>query len=321
MDTLNGVHTPETWDTGGCRVMIRSEGEQMTSKVAWDSAVAQDSGTYNSVAHNRVTSGASESGLLFWICMFLLGLSSSVQAQSDERARLHFASGSSYFNVADYDNALREYQSAYELSGRPELLYNIALCHERLGDLRQAVEHMGRFLSEVEDIENRATLEERYANMQRRLERQFSSGMQESSLQRVEPTSTEAPEQLPQAEPQLQSATESSEKPEKVRSIPVAAIASFVGAGVGVTTFAVFGGLALAKNNDLESCSPNCDSTGNLRTYTALADVGLGLAVVGSALGVLFLLTQDGEKREDTSLTAAPWVGEDSAGLVARGAF
>src|SRR5688500_8872763 len=79
----------------------------------------------------------------------LVSLTSTAWAQpgaqtDDERARMHFQAGNAYFQTGEYDAALREFQRSYELSARPALFYNMALVHERLGNLEQAIAHLQR---------------------------------------------------------------------------------------------------------------------------------------------------------------------------------
>lgn len=49
----------------------------------------------------------------------------------DERAHAHFASGTAYFSEARYEDAAREFEEAFALSARPELLENVARSYER----------------------------------------------------------------------------------------------------------------------------------------------------------------------------------------------
>jgi tetratricopeptide (TPR) repeat protein len=57
----------------------------------------------------------------------------SADADADARAKAaaHFKQGQAFFQRADYDRALTEYQAAFELSEEPSLIFNIALCHDR----------------------------------------------------------------------------------------------------------------------------------------------------------------------------------------------
>ena len=94
--------------------------------------------------------------------------------RADTQARIHFEAGNEYFEVADFEAALREFERAYELSHRSQLLYNLYLSHERLGHLQEASTFLGRYLSEARHIEGRTVLEERLRTMRRRLEEEHA---------------------------------------------------------------------------------------------------------------------------------------------------
>ena len=47
----------------------------------------------------------------------------------DEAARRHFRLGQAYYQNGQFPEAAAEFEQAYQLSGRPQLLYNIYLAH------------------------------------------------------------------------------------------------------------------------------------------------------------------------------------------------
>ncbi|HZS39473.1 MAG TPA: hypothetical protein VFF06_21730 [Polyangia bacterium] len=63
-----------------------------------------------------------------------------------ESAKAHFAAGSHDFEAGRYADALGEFEKAYRLSDRAPLLYNIGLCHERLGHTAQAIDAFETYL-------------------------------------------------------------------------------------------------------------------------------------------------------------------------------
>jgi tetratricopeptide (TPR) repeat protein len=90
----------------------------------------------------------------------------------DEDGRQHFKSGTLYFKQGQYERAIVEYQEAYELSGRPRLLFNLSLAHEKLGQLPEAIETLSRYLGTDGGIADRLDLEKRLETMKERRERQ-----------------------------------------------------------------------------------------------------------------------------------------------------
>lgn len=87
----------------------------------------------------------------------------------DEEARTHFQSGRLHFERGAYEEAQAEFMAAYELSQRPDLLFNLFLCAERLGELDAAIDYLERYLAEASpDAETRTQLEPRLANLRER---------------------------------------------------------------------------------------------------------------------------------------------------------
>ena len=94
------------------------------------------------------------------------------QAQLDEAARLTFESAREAYAAGDYETALRRFQQAYELSGRPGLLYNIAQALDRLRRDEETVEYLRRYLREAPDARNRDEVEARIAVLDRAIAEQ-----------------------------------------------------------------------------------------------------------------------------------------------------
>jgi hypothetical protein len=90
---------------------------------------------------------------LITVSLVLLVLPSAVVAQAadeveDMRARRHYEAGTAYYEVGDYDSALRELERSYEISRRPPLLFNLYMTEERLGHFARAAERLERYLAE-----------------------------------------------------------------------------------------------------------------------------------------------------------------------------
>ena len=248
------------------------------------------------------------------------GVSASAQESPlDERARLHFASGASYFDAGNYERALEEFQTAYELSQRAELLYNIYLSHERLGNLDEAITNLEQYLANVEmDAERRAVLEQRLGNLRARATAttgtDTTAGPGTSPDIEPDTDTTPAPDVTPPAPaPPPEEATSS--------GLSTAALFSFIAAGTGLVLAGVFGTMALVEHNGLEEdCGPTCsdDEVSSLRTFNLIADVSLGVAVLGGILGAVLQATSGGG---DDEPTPTAWLGPDGAGLGVRGAL
>lgn len=220
-----------------------------------------------------------------WVVLLLSGslaVSASAQQQPDvAAARTHYQAGVSYYESARYEDAVREFETAYEITPRVELLFNISQCYERLGNLGEAVRYLERFVEGTDDEAMRRLQEERLRNLRDRLAEQ------------PEPEPDPEPEPEPPAlgvvdvppEPELEPTTGT------VRKVGFGVVA--VG-GAFALTFAITGGLALAEDSDLaDRCAMEaCDSgdTDTLRRRMRFADVSLAIGLVALTAGVLMIV-------------------------------
>ena len=94
----------------------------------------------------------------------------AAQTNPDQLARRHFETGAAYFEQAEYESALREFEKSYELSKRTPILRNISIVHERLGNWCEAVESLDQFLLISVEDENSKELRERRDSLRKRWE-------------------------------------------------------------------------------------------------------------------------------------------------------
>ena len=90
-----------------------------------------------------------------------------IQADEDA-AKAHFLAGSAYYEQANYADAVKEFNEAHRLSKRPDLLYNISVCYERLGRWDDAIAALKQYLAEKPDAADRAVIESRIHNYEQR---------------------------------------------------------------------------------------------------------------------------------------------------------
>lgn len=65
----------------------------------------------------------------------------------NELARTHFLEGEKHYAAGRYELAVQEFESALKLSGKVELHFNLANCHERAGNYAAAASSLERFLA------------------------------------------------------------------------------------------------------------------------------------------------------------------------------
>jgi len=261
-----------------------------------------------------------------------LGLvaTATAHAQDENRARMHFQAGASYYEAGEYEDALREFQRAYDLSNKPELFYNFSLSYQQLGDLENAIEYLRRYLAEVENVPNRGNLERRLENFEERLAEQRAR--EQTPQQEQTPPDTEPIEPGPAEPPPSEEMTFGSSAPEpeiddtEGGGLSGLTVVGLVTAGVGVVTMATFGILALGEESSVaDGCgaTTSCteDDVSTMDTFALLSDIGLGVAVVGGALAVVGLVTGGGDDPATDTASVSPWIAPEGAGASLRGAF
>src|SRR5581483_2888736 len=78
-----------------------------------------------------------------------------------ELAKAHFATGQLYYERGRYPDAAREFEEAYRLSNRAELLYNMGKSYDGIGDHARAAAAYRRFLNAVTSSPDRPWVTER----------------------------------------------------------------------------------------------------------------------------------------------------------------
>jgi len=76
-----------------------------------------------------------------------------------ERAKELFDQASRHYNLAEYAPALDLYKRAYRITPLPAFLFNIAQCHRKLGQHKDAILMYQSFLTGVPDADNRKVVE------------------------------------------------------------------------------------------------------------------------------------------------------------------
>ena len=101
----------------------------------------------------------AHAGLVLAVALALGVLLGAAPARADDAdtraARKHFQRGEKLFNLGRFDEALGQYEAAYERKPLPGFLYNIAQCHRNLGNYKQAIFGYRGYLRQVPDAANR----------------------------------------------------------------------------------------------------------------------------------------------------------------------
>jgi tetratricopeptide (TPR) repeat protein len=84
---------------------------------------------------------------------------SLVSPEAQAQAKLHFQRGMAAFELGNFQEALDEYERAYQIAPLPGFLFNIGQCHRNLGNLRKAVFSFRLYLRKRPDAKNREAVQ------------------------------------------------------------------------------------------------------------------------------------------------------------------
>jgi hypothetical protein len=220
----------------------------------------------------------------------------------DERGRAHFQAGRDHLAVGRYEEALHEFELAYDLSHRPAMLLNIASVAERLGAYRQAAQaYQGYAETLAADDPERATHLARAASLRERADRADQAARAQGTMEGTRAAGAASHDLL-------------------VPGIVTVAIG-----GAALIAGAVLGGLALAEESSVRSgcgatrsCLP--EQVAAMDDLALGADValfgGLAIAAVGGVL-LAIDLSQGGAEGAPASAQVSVGLG----GLSFQGTF
>jgi tetratricopeptide (TPR) repeat protein len=108
--------------------------------------------------------------ILFTLALCLACVTSVRVAYADDpgmrAAKRHYERGQKLFALQKFDEALEQYQKAYDANPSPEFLFNIGQCHRNLGDYEAAIFSFKRFLKLDPEASNREKVEELIAQLE-----------------------------------------------------------------------------------------------------------------------------------------------------------
>lgn len=225
---------------------------------------------------------------------------------ADAFAQRHWHSGMAYFEEGDYAKALEAFIKAYELSDRASILRSIAVAHEKLGDLPNALAAIDLYLQQVPEASDVNDIRAYRAELQRRYDKEFAARLAEmpasSALAEVAPLSapTNTTSALPERQqPPPQDADDSASSRDVVLWSAVGLGAAF---GVGA---ALTGAKAQAEHDHLaRTCKSGCtrEQTHEGRTWAVGSTVLTGLAVLAVGTAVWVWLDDDDANPQHASL-------------------
>jgi tetratricopeptide (TPR) repeat protein len=253
------------------------------------------------------------------------------QAQKDE-VKQHYQRATRAYDLQKYQEAIDEYQKAYEISGDPPMLYNIAQAYRLADQPAEAARYYRRFLQRMPSARNREDVERKIADQERIAE-------QRKKNEPVTPPAPPPPPTKPppivevKPPPPLPTTTPPPVTPPPPPETSQARAVvgwSLLAAGVIADGVAAYEGYrAKQKGDQLTKDSmggkvfdPSLETDGKNANIAAIA---LGIGGTALAITGIIVLATGGSSPEQTEkpatpvarLTLTPWI---SAGLVGGGA-
>lgn len=215
----------------------------------------------------------------------------SASAQDgDDDARTLFEGARIHYDRGEFEEAAESFSSAFEISGRTRLLYNIYLAHRDAGHPAEAATALRRYLEEMPEDEiadDRELLQSRLASLEAQAQAQADAQSAADS----------------QATSDAQ-ATTRAETQEETSSIPIGGVALVAVGGAAVVAGVVTAIITSGIEGDLEEactgtvCGPEQQSDIDRgKTMALLTDIfligGAALAIGGALWWILGRSTND----------------------------
>src|SRR5215471_11919271 len=98
----------------------------------------------------------------------LLLLVALTSVTPEQAARRHFEHAEKLYALGKFEEALVEYEAAYEAKPLAGFLFNIGQCYRNLGNYKQAVFSFRKYLDEKPDAKNRDAVEQLIADLEKK---------------------------------------------------------------------------------------------------------------------------------------------------------
>lgn len=217
--------------------------------------------------------------LLFLSVPTLSFAQSEAEASTDVQAQRIFLLGEEAFANDRFAQAAAYFERALELSGRPELLFNVGAAYQRAGDVEAATRAFEQYLVLAPQSDQRDEVEVRLRVL------------------RMEQGTTDTPEETSSAED-----AQGSGVPAGPLALVIAGAGAIIGGGVAL--FVGGGKRANVEDPDAGTFWVDVESDANTaRTLGIVGGVAMGVGAALAALGVV-LWAQSGSDENDIAVRA-----------------
>jgi tetratricopeptide (TPR) repeat protein len=238
----------------------------------------------------------------------------------------HYEKATRAYDLGKYQEAVDEYQKAYEIGGDPPMLYNIGQAYRLNDQPAEAIRFYRRYLQRSPNARNREDVERKITDLEKLIDerRKAAAAVTPPPVSTTPPpVVTVTPPPVTPPPPPLV-VPPSPEPPSRARQVVGW---SMIGAGVIAGGVAIFEGLRAKQKGDQLTTDSNKDShpvfdpsvesagqTANLATIV-LGISGTALAITGAV--ILMTGGSDAPPTQTARVSFTPWV---SGGLFGGGA-
>ena len=250
-----------------------------------------------------------------------------------QMARKYHELGMQLYETRRHTEALVEFRKAYKFAPLPGILFNIARCHEALGDHAAALENFERYLAAEPDSARKTYVEQRITALNQQLEQAKSRSNDKPKPPAPEPKPAPLPEPLLAPPTEETGGVEADESPTAWR-----ATAGWTAVGVGAASLVagvVFSALASSKTGEwndgfkeglsyeeLEQIQASGEAYQKAQISTLV--IGGVLAAGGAALLLWERLgnnAEEGDQAETPSVSLLPYLSGHGAGIAGQARF
>jgi len=256
--------------------------------------------------------------------------------QEKELAKKRYKVGEQLYEISQYDKALIEFQEAYRIWPKHDMLFNIARCHEVLANLEQAIGSYKLFLAKRPDSAKVPLVKTRIKSLEDRLAKQ-KAGKEKVAAASVKPDPAtprkaevkDRPETKVKPAASMDALGEESTQAGSERTWRW--MGGWAGVGVGGAALVAgiaFGALAAGKSSDFEKLRDSGGLHDDLKEIRETGEryetTGIALMVSGGVIaaagGALLIWELMGSEEDTASANAMfiPMVTQDVAGLAAH---
>jgi tetratricopeptide (TPR) repeat protein len=211
-------------------------------------------------------------------------------AEPDPKGMELYQTGQAAYDGGDYRVAIESFKAAFDILGDSNLLYNIAVCYDRLDEFDAAIEHYERYKAVADESEH-AAVDRKIASARERKRKA------EAEAEAPPTESGEGPPPTEQNQPSATGVRTDAKPSEEVRIFGPAAWALTATAVVAYGLGIGFGVVSMQRGDDAEDGCPEvdgnriCSQRGGddlsaARRFGITADVSLA---VGGALTVALI--------------------------------